>query len=517
MRLISAVSGVQVPAPPPFFSADKLVTRGKSSLADRVLRTVRRHRLFDRGARVVVALSGGADSVALLHVLRELEPGGFVTVAGVAHFNHQLRGDAADADEAFCRALAARLGLPIEVGRADVRSLAREQRRSVEDAARAARYAFLAEAADRLRAEVVAIAQTRDDQAETFLLRLLRGAGPRGLTGIHPRAGRSVRPLIDISRAELRSYVAERELDFREDETNRDVAIPRNRVRHELIPYLEREFSPGIVDVLAREAAIARDDEDRLHTEAIDLARTVVLMGSNNTVEVDTAGLTSLAPALASRVARIALTPLAGGRFVGFDHVEALLELARGSAGAELSLPGQQALHLGARILLKRATARPPREAQGRSRRSGEAGKTEEGENGFRFPLSIPGEVTLSAQGWAISAALLEAAPLDSGFKARGNTVAVEATALRLPLWVRSRRPGDRFKPLGLGGAEKKLQDFLVDRKVAREQRDALPLVVDESDRIVWVVGQSVGEDFRVTEPSQGVILLKARQLGGAG
>jgi tRNA(Ile)-lysidine synthase len=501
MRLISAVSGVQVPAPPPFFSADKLVTRGKSSLADRVLRTVRRHGLFDRGARVVVALSGGSDSVALLHVLRELEPGGFVTVAGVAHFNHQLRGDAADADEAFCRALAARLGLPIEVGRADIRSLARDQGRSVEDAARAARYAFLAEAADRLRAEVVAIAQTRDDQAETFLLRLIRGAGPRGLTGIHPRAGRSVRPLIDISRAELRSYVAERGLDFREDETNRDVAIPRNRVRHELIPYLEREFSPGIVDVLAREAAIARDDEERLHTEAIDLARTVVLMGSNNTVEVDTAGLTSLAPALASRVARIALTPLAAGRFVGFDHVEALLEFARsGAPGSALSLPGQQVRHQGVRVLLR---PEPPRVG-------GDA-------TFFRIPLSIPGEVTLSAQGWAISAALLEAAPLDGGFKARGNTVAVEATALRLPLWVRSRRPGDRFKPLGLGGAEKKLQDFLVDRKVAREQRDALPLVVDESDRIVWVVGQSVSEDFRVTEPSRGVILLKARQLGGAG
>ena len=327
-----------------------------------MLRTARRHRLFDRGARVLVALSGGADSVALLDVLRDLEREGHIAIAGVAHFNHQLRGGAADADEAFCRALAAQVGVPVEVGSADVRALAREQGRSIEDAARAARYAFLDAAAERLRADVIAVAHTRDDQAETFLLRLVRGAGPRGLTGIHPRAGRVVRPLIDISRSELRAYAAERGLEFREDETNRDVAIPRNRVRHELIPYLEREFSPGIVDVLAREAAIARDDEDRLQIEAIDLARSVVLMGNDGTVEVDTAGLTSLHPAMAARVARIALGPLAKTRFVGFDHVEALLDFARTATnGAALSLPGQQAVRRGARIVLGPEPPRRPR------------------------------------------------------------------------------------------------------------------------------------------------------------
>jgi tRNA(Ile)-lysidine synthase len=467
-------------------------------ITERVLRTVRKHGLIARGGRVVIALSGGPDSVALVHILRELEREGELGVAGVAHLNHQLRGAAADEDEQFCRALAAALNLPIEVERVQVRALAREQGRSVEDAARLARYAFLERAADALGADAIAVGHSRDDQAETFLLRLIRGAGPRGLAGILPRAGRVVRPLLDIRRAELRAYLSQRGIEACEDASNADLAVPRNRVRHELLPYVEREFSPGIVDVLAREAAIALEDEDRLQKEAIDLTASVVLRSIPG-AQVDVAALTSLHPALAARVARIALSELAGLRFIGFDHIHAFLEFARkGASGAALSLPGQQVRHGGSWLLLR------PEPQRG------------SGGNSFRFPLSIPGEVILTPQGWTISAEPLESCP-EGPQRARGDAVAVAARALSLPLAVRNRRPGDRFRPLGLGGAEKKLQDFLVDRKVPRETRDALPLVVDRDDRIVWVVGESVGEDFRITEPSRGVILLKARRLGGEG
>jgi tRNA(Ile)-lysidine synthase len=477
------------------------------SLADRVLRTVRRHDLFARGARVVVALSGGPDSVALVHLLRDLEQAGELIVAGTAHLNHQLRGEAADDDERFCREVSASLGLPVEVGRADVRALAREQGRSLEDAARAARYAFLDRAADRLRADVIAVGHSRDDQAETFLLRLLRGAGPRGLAAILPRAGRVVRPLLDVTRAELQAYLAARRIAFREDATNDDLGIPRNRIRHELIPYLQREFSAGIVDVLAREAAIAREDEARLEAEAIEVAASVVLESSDG-ARVDVRALTSLPPAIAARVARIALARQAGGRFLGFDHIEAFLEFVRkGAGGAAMSLPGQQAVHRGEWVELQAARAHRGRHAP---RSHGPEG-TE-----FRFPLSIPGEVTLSSSGWVVSAQPLEAST-GIDLDGRGETVVVGVSALTLPLSVRHRRAGDRFRPLGMQGASKKLQDFLVDRKVRRDLRDFLPLVVDGADRIVWVVGQSVGEDFRVTEPSRGVILLKARRLGGEG
>lgn len=469
------------------------------SVADRVRRTVVKHGLFARGSRVAVALSGGADSVALLLLLRDLEADGDLVAAGVAHFNHRLRGGDADADEAFCRELAQRLGLPIEIGGADVRAAAAGQRRSIEDAARTLRYAFLEEAATRLSADVVAVAHTVEDQAETFLLRLIRGAGPRGLAGIHPRAGRIVRPLLEVRRDELRALLAARNQPFREDASNADLTIPRNRIRHELIPYLERHFSPSIVPVLAREAAIAREDEARLAQEAIEVASSIVLRATDIAggcrVTVDPVALTSLPAALGSRVARLALEAGAPGHFTGSEQIERFLAFARSARpGAALSLPGQQALWRDGRVELGAA---PPRQAP------------QPGENSFSFPLSIPGEVVLAPQGWVVSAA--QAAPGSTG---DGELVAgVLASTVQLPLAVRSRSPGDRVLVSGMGGRHKKLQDLFVDRKVPRQLRDCVPLVVDAGGQIVWVVGEPVADAFRSGGASTGVIFLKARRL----
>jgi tRNA(Ile)-lysidine synthase len=503
------------------------------NLPSRVLDTIRRHELMRRGDRVLVALSGGPDSVALLRLLRELESGGELTVAGAAHLNHALR-DTAHRDEQFSRALAAEVGVPFRSDRVEVRELATRRGTSLEDAGRRARYELFERAADELGADVIATGHTRDDQAETFLLRLIRGAGARGLAGIHPRMRLPaeapearrwslpaeapearrwvVRPLIEIGRSELREYLARLGQAFCDDESNRDLSFPRNRIRHELLPLIEREFNPRITDVLAREAAVARADEDRLQQEAIDLADSIVLRSRTADIEgaaevnvaVDARALASLHPALAVRVGRLALGVLAPDRFVSYEHAERLLELARGSSGA-LSLPGQHAERRGDHIVLSRTPFQPFA-------------------NSFHVSLSIPGEVTLAAQGWAISATWGTGTEHSgkggwhlSGKGASHLLVGVAANSLVTPLVVRSRRPGDWFRPLGMGGQRKKLQDFLVDRKIARERRDSLPLVVDSADRIVWVVGESVSEDFQVTEPSRGVILLKARRLGGQG
>ena len=501
------------------------------ALAERVLDTIRRLALMRRGDRVLVALSGGPDSVALTRLLGELEGAGELSIAGIAHLNHGLR-EAAREDEEFCRAMAAEMAVPFRSDLIDVRALAARLGTSLEDAGRRARYELFERVATELGADVIATGHTRDDQAETFLLRLLRGAGPRGLGGIHPRVGRKrgarrgaaeaggvVRPLLEIRRDELRAYLASVGQVFRDDESNRDLSIPRNRVRHELLPLLSRDFSPGITDVLAREATIARQDEDRLQREAIDLLDLIVLRNETGisgeaAVELDVRALSTLHPALAVRVARIAMETVAPGRFVGFDHVERLLALARDPRGeGALSLPGQHAVRRGETLVLdsRRADAQPF-------------------SNSFRVSLSIPGEVVLAPQGWAVSATQCARTAGDHGGDTQPGqspgTLKVEcprleqtvaADGLTLPLAVRSRRPGDRLSPLGMGGRRKKVQDVLVDRKVPREGRDSLPLVVDSADRIVWVVGESVAEDFRVTEASQAVIFLKARRLGGQG
>ena len=476
------------------------------SLQQRVVDTIHRHALLRDGRRVVVALSGGADSVALLFILRALERDGHLAVAGAAHLNHGLRGADADADEAFCAALASRLGVPFVADRADVAALARAQKRSIEDAARVARHAFFDRAAASLGGDVVAVAHTKDDQAETFLLRLLRGAGTRGLGGIRPRVRVPavapearrwvVRPLLEIDRAALRSYLLELGETWREDATNADVAIPRNRVRHELIPYLGSRFSPAVTEVLAREAALAQQDEDFLNESAIELARRIVLTDEQGVVRLDAAALADAPPALSSRVVRRVLEQHAGSKFISFDHIEQVLALRAGQA---VSLPGADAVRTGDFVRL--------------GRRTSDVGRR----HITAVLLSIPGEVELGAARMAVAAERLDpASARPRKWEARGTEVGVAAGRLELPLAVRSRRPGDRFQPLGAPG-RRKLQDFLVDRKVGRDVRDTVPLVVDGRDRIVWVVGQSVAEDFRVTDPSQGVILLKVRHLGGAG
>jgi tRNA(Ile)-lysidine synthase len=470
-------------------------------LLSRVREFVRQHDLIAPGTRILAAVSGGSDSVALVHMLHELADAGELNLVGVAHFNHQLR-PAADDDERFAAGVADALGLEFLSDRADVAARARLEKRSIEDAARTARHEFLERSRLTAGADVVALGHTRDDQAETVLLRLTRGAGPRGLAGMHPRNGHLVRPLLGCRRQELRAWLADRRLAFVEDETNSDVRIPRNRVRAELLPLLEARFNPAIVDALADQAEIARETWAWMHALTADLdARVVRRSTTADNVpvrEIDVTALEGVAPALKRALMWRVMREVGGGRPIAFGHVVAAIRLMDEGGETRFDGPGQQLERIGARVVLT------GRVDGARGRRT-----PDQAANLFRLPLSIPGEVVLPDAGWSISAETTNAIVSNGGAR---DVAIVQRDLCRGSLAVRNRRPGDWFRPVGLDG-RKKLQDYFVDRKVARKLRDAVPLVVDETDRIVWVAGFGIDEAFGVTDPAQPVIILKLRQV----
>lgn len=459
-----------------------------SSLARRVHRTIRLRELLADGDTVAVAISGGADSVALTLLLRELAEEAPWRLAGLIHVNHGLRAESSDADERFCRDLAAHLGLTIEVAHVDVRERMRRTRESVETAARVERYRVFESAAARLGATRVATGHTRDDQAETVLLRLFRGTGGRGVSAIRPRRGRYVRPLIDCRRTDIEADLRERRQGFAEDQSNHDVAIPRNRLRRAILPVISEHW-PGAVPALARFAELAADDEEFLASTAAEVAPAVTLSAPDGVQVLDVRGVGQLPGALARRVIRSAMEAAGGTASLG--DVDAVRRLARSAkATGHLDLDGIWVERAGARLTFG---AWPAPEGASLP---------------FSYDLEVPGSVRIAETGAVIAASLITDSTLP---KSPVSVAFLQAARVMLPLTVRNRRPGDRLRPFGAPG-RRKLQDLFVDRKVPRAERDAVPLVVDAEGRIVWVAALTIAEECRVTTPQSGVVMLEIQK-----
>ena len=414
------------------------------------------------GETVVVGLSGGADSVALLDVLTTLAArDGFRVVA--AHLDHGLRA-ASGADAAFCAQLCERLGVAFETARADVRARARRDKGGTEEAARAERYAFLRGVRREHGAAVIAMAHTLDDQAETFLLRLLRGAGSAGLGAMRPVAGDIVRPMLEATRGDVLAHLEARGLEWREDETNVDPAFLRNRARHELLPYLERRFNPRVRQALARAASVLADEAAVLAAEGDSFVECAGRR-DGDAIVLDRAALASVSRAVARAAIRSALEQTGGLRSVGLTHVDRIVALAVAPkpSGKRLAVPG------GREAVLEFADVRigprrPPAVA-------------------FAVDVPVPGRVDLPGRGLSLSAQT-------AGGPAASNGVSAVVAAPDGPLTVRTRRPGDRVRAKG---RDMSLKKFLMERRVPADERAGLPLLATGS-RVLWVPGQELEE-----------------------
>jgi tRNA(Ile)-lysidine synthase len=453
-----------------------------------LLAYVARHRLIPRGARVIAAVSGGADSTCLLHLLLEArEPLGIAVE--VAHVNHRLRGRQSDRDAAAVESMAGTAGLPFHLGLGGAFTPRQRREESVQELARGVRLDFLLGLARRRRA-IVALGHTADDQAETLLMRFLAGAGPAGLGGIPPssHAGRLAHPLLFARRAAIESWLAGRSVRWRTDRTNSTRRYLRNRVRLDLLPAVAREYNPRIVERLGALAEMLRRDNDFIETHAALLLDRAAAGRRQFLFAPEL--LASSHPAVLSRALLHALRAIARPP-ADFSnrHVETLM--APGSGARAWDLPGCVTCRSdGGGLTLSRVPA------------------AVESAVGRPVPLPVPGRATLAGGGSVTARTRV----LTKGFDARAfgadrQRVALDLESLRPPLAVRTRLPGDRFRPLGLG-ADKKLKELFIEAKVPAGLRSGVPLVCDR-DGIAWVAGLRPAERCRVHAGTRRLLVLE--------
>lgn len=444
-----------------------------------LLAAVRRQRLFRERETVVVAVSGGADSVALLDILARLDLERLELV--VAHLNHSLRGNASDGDEAFVAGLAAGYGLPFATKRVDVAALAKGAKLSLEDAGRQARYSFFAETAEIHGATSIAVAHHLDDQAETVLIRLLRGAGGTGLSGMAPIQGMLKRPLLQVSREEIERYLKGRGISYRTDASNADPAILRNSIRHELLPQLRR-YNPTISERLAATAEILASDQELLD----ELTAAAFL----RLAEPGPAGVVLKADELSKerrglrlRLYRRALCELQGDlRRISLTHLEAVDTLL-------LSPRPNASLNLPAGRLVKRSYGKLIFE----KKRDGEpAWEVDiDGEGGYDLPSGRQLQVRR----------IPRPSELDPG---SASVAYLDPELAPFPWRVRSFLPGDRFAPLGMKGMQK-IKDLFINEKVPLDERRRAPVIVS-ADRIVCIAGVKTGDYAKVRGETGSVV-----------
>lgn len=466
----------------------------------RVWATIRRHELLADGDRVLVAVSGGADSVALLHVLATLAPRAGATLAGIVHVHHGLRGADADGDAAFCEQLAAALALPFDLVRVDVAGEAARRKWSIERTAHALRHAAFRLIARRRLATRVALGHTLDDQAETVVLRFLRGAGTRGLAGMWPTHGLLIRPLLEVRRADVEHYAAEWGLRWRDDVSNADPAIARNRIRHHVLPALMTMAGASLPERLARSADAWRDDERWLSASAALELPAVLLPHAEGGWVLDLGRLAAVPPMLRRRVRMAALEKMLPRGKVTQALVAALERLEGVRAGHRGRIGRLQVWRNGAQLRFS-------------------LGESESDVRDGIQPqvLGVPGTVEVEGANLRIAASVVRRSDWDPDGPSAGPAglvAALDARRAGPALVVRGRLPGDRMRPTGAPGSQK-IQDLMVNRKVARLDRGRVPVITDEAGRIAWVVGLAVGEEFAVQPHTTDVLLLQATRSGG--
>lgn len=457
-----------------------------TDLIGNVKRTIDKYCMLQPGDRVVVGVSGGPDSLCLLHVLDSLREEYKFSIFA-AHLNHKFRGAAADADAEFVDCICKEWGIPAYIEAFDVPAYIKETGLSPEEAGREIRYRLFDRVCGEVGGNKIAVAHNLNDHVETILMRFMRGSGIEGLKGIEAVRGRIIRPLLETERQEIEEYCSAKRLDPRIDKTNMEAVYNRNRIRLELIPYIQKNFNPNIMMALSRFSGLIKDENDFLEAEA-ESKMSVMAVIEGDRVMIDTKQLLSVHAALQRRIIRRSIEKLAQ-TLNGFDfkHYEGVLQLADRSTGAAIILPhGLKAFISYDKLVVAKNIVKADKKCYYKLK--------------YDYDNSVETE-----QGYMT---IERRDPKEIGlFRRNGDMIFIDPAAVKEGLVLRHREPGDLFAPIGMTG-KKKLKEYLIDEKIPREKRDTLELIADGNE-IVWIVGGRLSENYKITDKTLDAVVIK--------
>ena len=461
--------------------------------------TLRTYRMVQNGDAVLIGVSGGPDSVALVHILLAFAPAYSLRIA-LAHLNHCLRQNESDRDEAFVTELAKQLALPIHVEREDVHRYQKRHRYlSLEEAAREVRYRFYHAIAARFEYDKIALGHHADDNAELILMGLLRGSGPAGLSGIPPvRDDKIIRPLIHMRRSQIMNYVAVKGLDYIEDSSNRDLQFLRNKIRHRLIPELKAEYNPKLIAALNRLAAILDAEHEMLEKLIQPIFEKALIFEKQGSLGLSLEELNQQPLAVKRRLVRKAILKVKGNlRSIAFVHIEAILRLAQKGARAQI-------LDLADRIRIRRDGAILSLSKERQRLRQSVRSSFLSTMPAYAYELAEPGVIGIKEAALQISFSEIPKDKVSDWRPTDPRIVFMDMDKIRFPLVIRNFCPGDRFSPLGIRGSQK-LKKFFIDHKIGRSERASCPIVLSRN-KIIWVAGYRLDNSVRITTRTRRIL-----------
>ncbi len=461
-------------------------------MKNKVENTIKKHNLIDKEDNVLLGVSGGPDSMALLNILYELNET-FKCNLYVAHINHGIRGEEADKDEVYVERYCRKFNIPFYLKRVNMNEYAKKHKLSSEEAGREIRYKFFEEILIQLGGGKIAVAHNKNDQAETLIMRFIRGTGLDGLKGMKYKNSNIIRPLLDISRNEIEKYCDLNNINPRIDRSNLETIYERNKIRLELIPYLEKNFNTGIIDTLVRTSKVMQEDSYFLNEYAKTAYEEVVFKEQPNNIMLINEKFTKLNYAIKCRVLRRTIKKI-NGHLKGIEekHVSSIIDLSSDCTTGKR-------IYISSKIIARICYNYLVIEKDGSKHKDSE----------FNVMLNNEGITWIEE--------------LDSFFEARVVTtqdfdLKIESKFIkkfdydkvRGSLFVRNRRKGDKFIPIGMKGS-KKIKDFFIDEKIPREEREKIPLVVNDED-ILWVVGYRISEKYKITDTTKRVLILEYKK-----